>query len=81
MIMNEQLKLQCPQCRAIDWSRDGFAIAADPATGEILRRRLAPSNVPDEAESTWSCSQCGHALFGGTSIGGALHELQIAHLE
>jgi hypothetical protein len=79
--MDETLKLRCPECKAIDWSRDGFRIAMDPTTGQLVRRRIAPSGSSDVHEAAWSCAQCGHGLFGGTTIAGALHALRIAHLE
>ena len=69
-------RLRCPECRAIDWLRDGYAIVEDD--GLVYPARIAPSSSVDVA---WTCSGCGRDLELDSSASYALTELQMTHVE
>jgi hypothetical protein len=78
--MDETLRLACPVCRAIDWSRDGFTMAVD-INGELHRVRVSPADPAAVAEGPWSCERCGHHPANDGDLARHLHDFQLAHLE
>lgn len=74
--MDETLRLSCPNCRAIDWSRDGVTMAVD-INGEIHRVRVKTvSHVDDEAR--WACDRCGFQAVAGSDLAIHLVEMKVA---
>ena len=73
--MDESLRLRCPVCRAIDWSRDGFTMAVD-INGELHRVRINAAD-PAGAGDPWSCDRCGFEPADGGDL--ARHLLQFQH--
>jgi DNA-directed RNA polymerase subunit RPC12/RpoP len=67
--------LRCPECRAIDWQRDGYAIVEDD--GLVFPGRVAPSTSVDVV---WTCSGCGRDLEMDSPASYALTELELTHL-
>jgi rubredoxin len=72
--------LQCPTCRTVSWTRDGFVMTANP-NGELLRIRVSPSSAESSTAGPWYCPGCGHAVKDGSDLSRTLDGLQIAHLE
>jgi DNA-directed RNA polymerase subunit RPC12/RpoP len=73
-------ELRCPTCRAIDWFNDGYVIVENEATGEIVRRRVIPSD-PALTGTVWSCTECGYEVPVQSRLASALNEVRIAHPE
>jgi ribosomal protein S27AE len=74
--MDETMRLSCPICRAIDWSRDGFTMAVD-INGEIHRVRLVGPH-PEQADARWQCERCGFQPAAGSALANHLTEMQIS---
>lgn len=74
--MDETMRLSCPSCRAIDWSRDGVTMAVD-INGEIHRVRV--ENVyPIDADAHWECERCGFQAVAGSDLAIHLVEMKVA---
>lgn len=71
--------MRCPDCRAIDWFRDGYRIVGG-ADGEVLRRRAAPADPATERDP-WYCVGCGFRAEPDTPIGEALSDIQRVHFD
>jgi hypothetical protein len=69
-------RISCPECDAIDWGQDGFAVWADDVRVDlgVLRPALG-------ADEPWTCLRCGHRLARAEPLAGALSSLREAHLE
>jgi hypothetical protein len=74
--MDDTMRLSCPNCRAIDWSRDGVTIAVD-INGEIHRVGVQPIHVEDNA-SRWQCDRCGFQPVAGSGLAIHLVEMKVA---
>jgi len=57
--MDAKLRLRCPKCRAIDWSRDGFTMAVD-INGELHPLRVTPADSARDDTARWTCERCGY---------------------
>jgi RNase P subunit RPR2 len=73
------MRLHCPHCRAIDWSRDGFRMTSD-VSGQLNRIRVSSSSRV-AAELPWTCDGCGFQAAPDADLGRQLTEMQVAHLE
>jgi hypothetical protein len=74
--MDATMRLSCPNCRAIDWSRGGLTMAVD-INGEIHRlsaRRLHP----DSADARWECERCGFQPVADSDLATHLAEMKVA---
>lgn len=67
--------IRCPECRALDWYRDGFAIW-EHEDGTLERQRLTAS--ADQA-TRWSCAQCAYEVPEWTVLDRSLRGAQVAH--
>ncbi|HET9520498.1 MAG TPA: hypothetical protein VFO73_05610 [Candidatus Limnocylindrales bacterium] len=76
---DDRLRLQCPNCRAIDWSRDGFTMTAD-VNGQLHRIRVAKAD-PTAGDAAWACERCGHRPDREGDLVRHLLELQVAHID
>jgi hypothetical protein len=72
--------IRCPVCRAIDWFRDGYVVIEMETTGEIIRRRVSPSD-PALSDSVWSCTECGYEVVVPSKLDSALTEMKLSHPE
>jgi len=70
------MRLSCPSCRAIDWSRDGFTMAVD-INGEIHRFRLNDA-YPDQYDARWQCERCGFQPVAASELADHLAAMQLA---
>jgi len=74
--MDETMRLSCPNCRAIDWSRDGVTMAVD-INGEI--HRVGVTGVPTADDgSRWQCDRCGFQPVAGSDLAIHLVEMRVA---
>ena len=69
-------QISCPDCDAIDWGQDGFAVWADDVHVDL--GLVQPERGRDEP---WTCRQCGHRLAQAVRLASALSSLREAHLE
>jgi len=74
--MDATMRLSCPVCRAIDWSRDGFTMAVD-INGEIHRVRMSGA-FREDTYARWTCERCGYQPVIGSDLATHLAEMQIA---
>ena len=74
--MDEMLRLSCPTCRAIDWSRDGVTMAVD-INGEI-HRVGEKSAYPVETDASWECQRCGFRAVAGSDLAVHLANMKVA---
>jgi hypothetical protein len=70
-------RLRCPQCRAIDWFRDGCVIAETDTSVELRCWRVLRPELGFEA-TPWSCAQCGHEV---AAYPGLVHDLDAIRLQ
>ena len=70
------MRLSCPSCRAIDWSRDGVTMAVD-INGEIHRVGLTAAHL-EGANSPWRCDRCGFQPVAGSDLAIHLVEMKVA---
>jgi hypothetical protein len=74
--MDDTMRLSCPNCRAIDWSRGGVTMAVD-INGEIHRlsdKQLAASS----ADAPWECERCGFQPRAGSDLAIHLGNMKVA---
>lgn len=57
--MDVNLRIRCPICRAINWSRDGFTMAVD-INGELHPIRISANDPNLPADASWQCERCGY---------------------
>lgn len=74
-----RMRLHCPKCRAIAWSRDGFRMTAD-VNGELNRIRVARA-TPTATDVPWTCDRCGHLATPDSDLARQITKLQVAHVE
>jgi rubredoxin len=74
-----RMRLHCPDCRAIAWSRDGFTMTSD-VNGQLNRIRVAGAE-PAAAEAPWTCGRCGYRAGPETDLARHLSQVQVAHIE
>ena len=70
--MDETMRLSCPNCRAIEWFRDGTTMAAD-INGEIHRVRIKGV----VADPGWHCERCGFQPAPGSDLTKHLVDMQL----
>ncbi len=70
------MRLSCPNCRAIDWSRDGVTMAVD-INGEIHGVRVE-SGIPDDDDAHWECERCGFRAVAGSDLAIHLVDMKVA---
>jgi len=75
--MDDLLEVRCPDCRSLDWFRDGFVMHEAPAGG-VLRQRLTPSS---ERANPWACARCGYEVRGDTLLHRRLSAIQTVHTD
>jgi DNA-directed RNA polymerase subunit RPC12/RpoP len=69
--------LRCPDCRSIDWIRDGYAMG-ERRDGIIDRVRFGPSvNIA----AKWACAGCDREVDADTTLDRIIREAAIAHVE
>lgn len=73
--MDADLRLRCPICRAIDWSRDGFTMAVD-INGELHPIRVTDADPTAAPDTPWECGRCGFHPAYPSDLGHALEEMQ-----
>ena len=78
--MDENLRLGCPACRAIDWSRDGFTMAVD-INGELHRVRVHAAEPARATDEPWSCDRCGFQADHDGDLARHLLQLQQAYIQ
>ena len=72
------MRLSCPKCRAIDWSRDGLTMAVD-INGDIHRARVNRADPTTAAR--WECERCGFKPIANSDLANHLVEMQqVAHV-
>jgi hypothetical protein len=77
--MDDTMRLSCPSCRAIDWSRDGLTMAVD-INGDIHRVRVNRAD-PTTAAAPWECERCGFRPIADSDLANHLVEIQqVAHV-
>jgi len=77
--MDDTMRLSCPSCRAIDWSRDGVTMAVD-INGDIHRVRVNRADPPIAA-APWECERCGFKPIADSDLANHLLEIQqVAHV-
>jgi hypothetical protein len=74
--MDDTMRLSCPSCRAIDWSRDGVTMAVD-INGEIHRVGARHAPLEDNG-SRWRCDRCGFQPAAGSDLAIHLVEMKVA---
>ena len=74
--MDDTMRLSCPNCRAIDWSRDGVTMAVD-INGEIHRVEGKRAPIADDG-SRWQCDRCGFQPVAGSDLAIHLVEMRVA---
>jgi ribosomal protein S27AE len=72
-VMDAWMRLSCPKCRAIDWSRDGLTLAVD-INGEIHRVRVRDVR-PENRDGRWECERCGFQPVAGSDL--AVHLVEV----
>ena len=70
--------LNCPDCLAVNWTRDGFGVRQHP-DGSIERHRLGPSGMA--LDDRWHCASCGAVVREQTPVDQELRSIQYAHPE
>jgi ribosomal protein S27AE len=74
--MDATMRLSCPNCRAIEWFRDGTTMAVD-INGEIHRVRV--KGVPLEgANAPWHCGRCGFQPVAESDLATHLAAMKVA---
>ena len=79
-VMDETLRLRCPACRAIDWSRDGFTMAVD-INGELHRVRVHAAERGGATNDPWSCDRCGFQPEHDGDLARHLLQIQQAYIQ
>jgi hypothetical protein len=69
--------LRCPDCRSIDWIRDGYAMG-ERRDWIIERVRFGPSV---DLAAKWSCAGCDREVDADTTLDRTIREAAIAHVE
>ena len=70
--------LNCPDCLAVNWTRDGFAVRRHP-DGSIERQRLGPSGMA--LDDRWHCASCGAVVDDRSPAEIELRTIQYAHVD
>ncbi len=75
---DSRLRLHCPNCLAIAWSRDGFRMTAD-VNGQLNRIRVARATSTADA-APWTCDRCGYQPAPDSDLARHISQVRAAAL-
>ncbi|MFL5769981.1 MAG: hypothetical protein ACJ765_07860 [Chloroflexota bacterium] len=67
LTMREAVTPRCPDCRSIDWFRNGCVIAVFDGDVDLECGRFQRPD-PALASATWSCNQCAYEVAPGSAL-------------